>query len=82
MATGRGTLSCCCTTQTPQHDTTRHHDTKHPTRAEDFLQQREEILDRLFPDAPLLPGVERLLRHLHAHGVPLAVRRLSLTSYS
>jgi hypothetical protein len=35
--------------------------------------QREEILDELFATAPLLPGVERLIRHLHAHGVPMAV---------
>ena len=37
---------------------------------EDFLKQRESILDELFAKAPLLPGVERLLRHLHTEGVP------------
>lgn len=40
---------------------------------EDFLQQREEILDRLFPEAPVMPGAERLVRHLHKQGVPIAV---------
>ncbi|GBF89701.1 hypothetical protein Rsub_02871 [Raphidocelis subcapitata] len=40
---------------------------------EDFIRQREEILDRLFPDAPMMPGAERLIRHLHASGVPIAV---------
>jgi hypothetical protein len=45
-----------------------------PGGAEDFLVKREAILDRLFPDAPLMPGAERLLRHLHASGVPIAVR--------
>ncbi len=32
-----------------------------------------QILDVLFAAAPLLPGVDRLVRHLHAHGVPIAV---------
>ncbi|KAI8476765.1 MAG: HAD-like domain-containing protein [Monoraphidium minutum] len=40
---------------------------------EDFLRQREAILDRLFPEAPLMPGADRLLRHLHANSVPMAV---------
>lgn len=40
---------------------------------EDFLRRREAVLDELFPDAPLMPGAERLLRHLHTHGVPMAV---------
>eukprot|EP00798_Chlamydomonas_sp_ICE-L_P011388 gene11388-12088_t len=38
-----------------------------------FLKQREEVLDVLFATAPLLPGVERLLRHLHTNKVPMAV---------
>lgn len=40
---------------------------------EEFLVQREEILDALFAQAALLPGAERLLRHLHASGVPIAL---------
>jgi hypothetical protein len=32
--------------------------------AQQFLQQREEILDRLFPNSPLMPGEPlRLLKH-------------------
>ncbi|GAX78997.1 hypothetical protein CEUSTIGMA_g6437.t1 [Chlamydomonas eustigma] len=41
--------------------------------ADEFLKEREEILDRLFASAPLLPGVDRLIRHLHACGIPIAV---------
>merc|ERR1712151_1202912 len=40
---------------------------------EAFVKEREELLDELFAKAALLPGVERLVRHLHAHGVPMAV---------
>lgn len=40
---------------------------------EDFVAQREEELDRMFPTAQLMPGAERLLRHLKDSGVPIAV---------
>jgi beta-phosphoglucomutase-like phosphatase (HAD superfamily) len=32
-----------------------------------------QVLDVLFATSLLLPGVERLIRHLHTHGVPIAV---------
>ena len=41
--------------------------------AEDFLKERESILDELFPACELMPGVEKLLLHLHRHGIPMAV---------
>lgn len=41
--------------------------------AEDFLVQREKDLDELFPTAQLLPGAERLLRHLKAQGIPISL---------
>ena len=41
--------------------------------AEAFLEEREQRLDVLFAKAALLPGVERLVRHLHRHGIPMAV---------
>lgn len=41
--------------------------------AEDFVTEREKLLDELFGKAELMPGVDRLIRHLHAHGVPMAV---------
>ncbi len=40
---------------------------------EQLLVDREDALDALFPSAQLLPGVERLLRHLHAHKIPMAL---------
>ena len=42
-------------------------------KAEDFLEERDRMMEELIPDTELLPGVERLLTHLHRHGVPMAV---------
>lgn len=44
-----------------------------PLRAEEYLEEREKLLERLFPEADAMPGAERLARHLHVHGVPQAV---------
>lgn len=41
--------------------------------AEQLLQDREAALDALFPTCQLMPGAERLLRHLSAHGIPCAL---------
>ncbi|KAF3325797.1 (DL)-glycerol-3-phosphatase 2-like [Carex rostrata] len=40
---------------------------------EAFLEERESMLQELFPSCTLLPGVERLLNHLHAKGIPMCV---------
>ncbi|GLJ43457.1 hypothetical protein SUGI_0903570 [Cryptomeria japonica] len=40
---------------------------------EEFIRRREEMLHSLFPESGFMPGAERLVRHLHAHGVPMAV---------
>eukprot|EP00250_Pteridium_aquilinum_P005977 c15982_g1_i1 orf=167-868(-) len=40
---------------------------------EEFISQREVMLHSLFLESELLPGVEKLLRHLHSHKVPMAV---------
>lgn len=40
---------------------------------EQFLREREESLDEMFPSTQLLPGAERLLRHLAASGVPICL---------
>ena len=41
--------------------------------AEDFLKEREGILDELFPTCELMPGVEKLLLHLYRNNIPMAV---------
>ncbi|KAL3535374.1 hypothetical protein ACH5RR_003835 [Cinchona calisaya] len=41
--------------------------------AEDFLVQREDMLKHMFPTSELMPGASRLIRHLHANGVPICV---------
>ncbi|KAL3700610.1 hypothetical protein R1sor_018632 [Riccia sorocarpa] len=40
---------------------------------EEFITERESQLQVMFPHTELMPGAERLIRHLHAHGVPMAV---------
>lgn len=40
---------------------------------QEFVERREEILDELFPTSKLMPGAERLVRHLHKSGVGIAV---------
>ncbi len=44
-----------------------------PIRPEDYLEEREKMLEQRFHRAEAKPGAERLARHLHAHGVPQAV---------
>ncbi|KAJ3698446.1 hypothetical protein LUZ61_002151 [Rhynchospora tenuis] len=40
---------------------------------EAFLEERERMLQELFPSCTVLPGVERLVNHLHAKGIPMCV---------
>jgi len=42
-------------------------------KPEDFLEERERMMEELIPSTDLLPGVERLLLHLERQGVPMAV---------
>ncbi|XP_067013843.1 pseudouridine-5'-phosphatase [Anabrus simplex] len=44
-----------------------------PISAEEFLVQQFEIQKTVLPTVPLLPGAERLVRHLHKHKIPIAV---------
>ena len=44
-----------------------------PISAEMYLQDRDELLRTAFPHCQAMPGAERLIRHLHNHGVPIAV---------
>lgn len=41
--------------------------------AQEFLSQREHLLDALFPTAQLMPGAERLLRHLKSKQIPICL---------
>lgn len=40
---------------------------------EEYLQKHEQLVEEIMPMAVLLPGVERLLRHLHKHNIPTAL---------
>ncbi|KAK8965605.1 hypothetical protein KSP40_PGU014777 [Platanthera guangdongensis] len=40
---------------------------------EEFLEEREGLLQELFPSCQLLPGVERLISHLHVNQIPMCV---------
>ncbi|KAL6520620.1 glutathione synthase [Orobanche minor] len=41
--------------------------------AEDFLVEREDMLQNLFSSSELMPGAIRLIQHLHANGIPISV---------
>lgn len=44
-----------------------------PISAEDYLQQRDVLMRKAFPSCQPLPGAKRLVEHLSAHEVPIAV---------
>ncbi|KAK9931748.1 hypothetical protein M0R45_019013 [Rubus argutus] len=46
--------------------------------AEDFLVEREAMLEKLFPTSELMPGASRLIRHLHEQAIPFC---LATSSY-
>eukprot|EP00092_Neocalanus_flemingeri_P023699 GFUD01025703.1.p1 GENE.GFUD01025703.1~~GFUD01025703.1.p1 ORF type:complete len:456 (-),score=168.62 GFUD01025703.1:229-1596(-) len=44
-----------------------------PYTGQEYLKMHEAELYSLFPTCSLLPGVEKLVRHLHAHNIPIGV---------
>ncbi|KAL4078311.1 HAD-like domain-containing protein [Scleroderma yunnanense] len=48
-----------------------------PLTIDDYLRQRTTLQDTLWPTVQLLPGVHRLIAHLHAHNIPIAVATAS-----
>ncbi|KAM3207712.1 hypothetical protein ACQJBY_062771 [Aegilops geniculata] len=40
---------------------------------EQFLEQRESMLQELFPSCTVMPGALRLIHHLHANNIPICV---------
>ena len=44
-----------------------------PITAEQYLENRNDRLIEEFYNAKALPGAERLIRHLHANGIPIAL---------
>jgi len=48
----------------------------------EFIAEKDRIQHSLWPDVPLMPGVQKLVTHLKTHNIPMAIatnaRRLSL----
>ncbi len=52
-----------------------------PITPEDYLRERNILLDQLFPKAKALPYAEQVTRHFHQHQIPQAVASSSSKHY-
>eukprot|EP00794_Sanderia_malayensis_P010857 gene10857-12012_t len=50
-----------------------------PITAQQYLDEGEVHKNELFPHCNLMPGAEKLLRHLHKHNIPIALASGSAT---
>ncbi|XP_047034573.1 pseudouridine-5'-phosphatase-like isoform X2 [Helicoverpa zea] len=44
-----------------------------PLTVDEFLSETRAIFDELFPQCQIMPGVEKLIRHLHDHNVGIGL---------
>ncbi|XP_030837935.1 pseudouridine-5'-phosphatase [Strongylocentrotus purpuratus] len=52
---------------------------KLPVNAEQWVREISDEMTTIMPDAKLLPGADRFVRHLHKHSIPIAVATGSST---
>uniref|UniRef100_A0A915JLW0 Uncharacterized protein n=1 Tax=Romanomermis culicivorax TaxID=13658 RepID=A0A915JLW0_ROMCU len=54
---------------------------KLPIGVDQFASICQKYLEALFPDAELLPGAEKLVRHLYKHNIPMCICTGSSKTY-